>query len=160
MPVKLIGIFYKHSFERANAQAKKLENWLKNKGVDVFSEEMSPTGELEKDLEAPSKIPSNLDCVVVLGGDGTLLGAARKVGKFGFPILGVNLGGLGFLTGIPLKRLYAASNLSFTHPLNLSINCLYLRYSHPYILGKILYNRGTEVKLQAQIHYIFSFSCI
>ncbi|MBN1625203.1 MAG: NAD(+)/NADH kinase, partial [Deltaproteobacteria bacterium] len=88
-----VGIIYKHQFEPARAEAEKLEKWLRDKGVTVFSEEMSPKGRINGCSEDSTVMPDKLNWIVVLGGDGTLLGAARKVGRHGIPILGVNLGG-------------------------------------------------------------------
>lgn len=106
-----IGIIYKHNFELARIEAQKLAEWLSEKKLDVFLDSMKSNGTADVCVEVPSMIPKNVNSVVVLGGDGTLLGAARKIGKYGMPILGVNLGSLGFLTEIPLKRLYPAMDM-------------------------------------------------
>ncbi len=106
MPHKSVGIIYKHQHEPARLEAERLEAWFSNRDIAVFSEEMT--------AETASLIPDNVDWVVVLGGDGTLLGASRKVGQYGAPLLGVNLGGLGFLTGIPLDELYPMIEMMIT----------------------------------------------
>ncbi|MFH1242373.1 MAG: NAD(+)/NADH kinase [Pseudomonadota bacterium] len=106
MPAESVGIIYKHQHGPARREAEKLGTWFRERGMKVFSEEMDAGGSMDGQYQGSSIIPDSVDWVVVLGGDGTLLGASRKVGRYGVPILGVNLGGLGFLTGIPLDELY------------------------------------------------------
>lgn len=105
-----VGVIYKHRFEPAKKEAEKLVEWLNTKGLNTFSEEMGPTnGQKEATYDDTALLPvKNLKWIIVLGGDGTLLGASRKYGRYGIPILGVNLGGLGFLTCIPLDKLYSS----------------------------------------------------
>ena len=101
-----VGIIFKHDFEPARKECERLKGWLEDRGIIVYAEEMGSSVFLNQCPEEKTSIPDTVDWVAVLGGDGTLLGAARKVGRFGLPILGINLGGLGFLTEIPVKRLY------------------------------------------------------
>jgi NAD+ kinase len=84
-----------------------LLNWLHQHRyqivVDRETAPHAPGIEVVAREEMASRAPS---FVVVLGGDGTLLAAARSVAKAGIPVLGVNLGSLGFLTEVPLEELY------------------------------------------------------
>jgi len=109
--IRSVGIVYKHRFDPARLAADRLKKWLNRRSISAYLEEMSTRDGSDRSGETTSVIPRDVHFIVVLGGDGTLLGAARQVAKYGIPILGVNLGGLGFLTEIPLKRLYAVLEL-------------------------------------------------
>ena len=111
MSARSVGIIYKHRHKPAKSEAVKLEGWFKDRGIHAFSEEMEAEASPYKSAEKPSSIPNTVDWIVVLGGDGTLLGAARKLGRYGLPILGVNLGGLGFLTTTPLEHLHSVIDM-------------------------------------------------
>ncbi|SKA76757.1 NAD+ kinase [Clostridium sp. USBA 49] len=56
------------------------------------------------------KFVKDLDFIISLGGDGTLLGTAREIAKYGIPILGVNIGNLGFLTEVESSEFEYAIN--------------------------------------------------
>jgi NAD+ kinase len=87
-----------------------LVDWLSARGFDTVLdlESASYLGREEEAVER-ADMPSQDPVVVIsLGGDGTLLSAARAFARTDTPILGVNLGSLGFLTEVPLSELYAA----------------------------------------------------
>ena len=110
--MKRIGIIAKQNKPEAVTITGRLVEWLQPKGVEVYIEEGIEKS-LRPNLRAPflnpvkrEEIPSHAEMIIVLGGDGTLLSVARLVGSHEVPILGVNLGGLGFLTEIRLEELY------------------------------------------------------
>jgi len=115
-----VGVIYKQKYEPAMTEAVNLVKWLQNKGVTVFSEEMGPKDRAGKGDDGFSHINEKTPkWIVVLGGDGTLLGASRKYGKHNIPILGVNLGGLGFLTNIPLDKLHPSIEMVLNNNLDI-----------------------------------------
>ncbi len=86
-----------------------LVTWLKNHNYGVIIDrETSPYIKGLESITRAEMASRTLDLAIVLGGDGTLLSAARAVSRAEVPILGVNLGSLGFLTEVPLSQLYSA----------------------------------------------------
>ncbi len=96
--MRACGIIVKRNKPEALALAKKAIAWLEKRGIKVLldnevAEKLGHPHHLEKDA-----IPSQAEMLIVLGGDGTLLSVARLKGIETIPILGINVGSLGFLT--------------------------------------------------------------
>ena len=103
--MKRIGIIAKGNKPEAIPVVKELVGWLKDRKVECFVDAAIAKGVSHPALDK-QEMAGAVEMVVVLGGDGTLLAAARALQKKQVPILGVNLGGLGFLTEITLAELY------------------------------------------------------
>lgn len=106
---KTVGIVSKPDKPELKEVVPDLLAWFARNHYEVITDrETGAYGDGHRVVNRPDIGSHPLDFVVVLGGDGTLLSAARYVGKAGIPILGVNLGTLGFLTEVPLAELYSA----------------------------------------------------
>ena len=97
--LKTIGINVNRSKPKAFAVAEKMKRELEKRGVDVCFEPDIAADLGYPDLGLPlEEFANRVELVFVLGGDGTLLGAARQLARYQIPILGFNLGNLGFLS--------------------------------------------------------------
>lgn len=96
MKVRKVGVCVKPGEPELADLVRELEKWLLDRGLDVL-----PDPEAGRWTRADAMLRGDLagsaELIVVLGGDGTLLAVARAVGARDVPILGVNLGTLGFL---------------------------------------------------------------
>jgi NAD+ kinase len=104
--IKTVGIISKPSAPAASQLVPKVIAWLRERGLEVRCDEETviyAPGEkgIPRDL-----VPESCDLVIVFGGDGTLLSAARAIGKREIPLFPVNLGGLGFLTAITTEEVF------------------------------------------------------
>lgn len=134
--MKKIAIFAKVHYPRCQGVADELITWLEGRGLVPLVE-----AHLSRHLGGRPGITAEeilalADMAVVLGGDGTLISAARLIGAREIPILGVNLGSLGFLTEITLDELYPALEACLTGD---------YRVSHRMMLVSTVERDGREI---------------
>jgi len=104
--VNKIGIITKYLHHDAKPIVEQLVTWLGQRQKDVFLDTDTAALVGIKPGYPKPKIPPLVDLMIVLGGDGTLLSVARLIENRDVPILGVNLGGLGFLTEVTLDEVF------------------------------------------------------
>lgn len=92
LTIREIAIITKIDDARSYLYAETLSNWLQQRKINV----------------SLNKIDPNLDMIIVLGGDGTLLHIAEKAARHAIPVLGINLGNLGFLTELTENETFKA----------------------------------------------------
>ncbi len=106
-PYQNIGIVIKHGYIGIEELLSNTVSWMQQRGCDVFFLEdgfdLQGTTRISKE-----EFQDKSDLVVVLGGDGTFLAGGKLALKRNVPILGINLGRLGFLTEITVEELFPA----------------------------------------------------
>jgi len=89
-PMRRVGLLYQPRVEASARYAENLAELLAGHGIETVVRSAWDWSSMEPELDT-------LDCVVTMGGDGTVLRAARQIAAHGVPLIGINFGVLGFL---------------------------------------------------------------
>jgi NAD+ kinase len=125
--MQTIGVVVKRGRAQAVVLARQLVAWLGDRNLTAVVEADSAAEVGVSAGASKADIIARADLIVVLGGDGTLLSVARLMHERAVPILGVNLGGLGFLTAVtteelmPMMERVLANDVRIDHRMTLDV---------------------------------------
>ncbi len=153
--MRQIGIITKHTENEAVKIVKGLTDWLEKRERSVLLDRETALRMRVDNGVLRSRLPEMADMIVAIGGDGTLLSAARVVGDSGVPILAVNLGSLGFITAITLEELYpvmeriVAGECEFDERMMLvsHVHRMGERVANYSVLNDVVINKGALAKI-------------
>jgi NAD+ kinase len=154
--VKRVGLIAKPHAPGLPELLQRLLPWLEQRHIDVFLDPATAAA-VDTACGYPREaIPELVDCMLVLGGDGTLLSVARLLGEHDVPILGINMGSLGFLTEIPTTALFPrlAKVLDGEYVIQERLRfqtCIYRRSGEcvpqPVVLNDVVLNKGALARI-------------
>lgn len=159
--MKKIGIISKTIKGNRLSEIKHFIDTLKNRGCDVFLDTTLSSILNTKGYERAS-IPSLSDIIVVLGGDGTMLSAVRIIGDKQVPIIGINLGNLGFITEINRDRMTKVVDMIMKDTaiieermmLSVSVKRQGVNISDFYVLNDVVFNKGALARIIEMEAYV------
>jgi NAD+ kinase len=167
MKSKSIRILTKPKFPEVKTTLQAVVTWLRARHIDVMLDTTSATLLGEQGGLQKTQLASRADVLLVLGGDGTMLNAARLAGERGIPILGVNMGGLGFLTEVRLENLYPSLDRVFANDFVLDERLMLRTHVHRHgetvaqgvVLNDVVISKGTlarmiELKIAIQGQFV------
>jgi len=107
-PIRTIGLFGKYGSKDVGGIIERLCDFVRKRGLQVLLEDATADFMEQKcaNSQPLAVINQGIDLAIVVGGDGTMLHVARSLAPYGVPLVGINLGRLGFLTDISTEQMY------------------------------------------------------
>jgi NAD+ kinase len=167
MKSKSVGILTKPKLPEDKSTLHDVVTWLRARSIDVILDTTSASLLGEQGGYQKTQLATKADVLLVLGGDGTMLNAARLAGQRSIPILGVNMGGLGFLTEVRLENLYPSLERVFANDFVLDERLMLQTHIHQHgetvaqgvVLNDVVISKGTlarmiELKIAIQGRFV------
>ncbi|HXV68565.1 MAG TPA: NAD(+)/NADH kinase [Nitrospira sp.] len=167
MKSKNIGILTKPKFPEVKTTLLGVVTWLRARSIEVLLDTTSATLLGEPGGIQKTQLAGKADVLLILGGDGTMLSAARLAAERSIPILGVNMGGLGFLTEVRLDNLYPSLDRVFANDFVLDERLMLKTHVHRHgetvargtVLNDVVISKGTlarmiELKIAIQGQFV------
>jgi len=104
--IKKVGFIIKPHAPNIETILKKLIYYFEKKSIRCVLENFAAKKLKKNKGISREKVPGLVDMVVVLGGDGTMLSISHLAAKAGVPVMGVNMGSIGFLTEVPIDEMF------------------------------------------------------
>ena len=155
MKSKSVGILTKPKFPEVKATLQGVVTWLRDRHITVLLDTTSALLLSEQGGIQKTQLAIQSDVLLILGGDGTILNAARLAAERSIPILGVNMGGLGFLTEVRLDDLYASLDRVFANDFILDERLMLQTHVHRHgetvargiVLNDVVISKGTLARM-------------